>query len=292
MTRDELRREREKETRLLDLLFHRLVKVSQDMIWRVVSDIIFSLDLDDKRKVKNTVRNNLSLSNVSIRIESQSRVIKKSLLDSIVDGVTKILGLNSRYFKAEQPDRPETLDERVQRLVMANLGFDTRNNTIIPGGWLDQLANFNPIAQQVGREIRAAIAGKVPIDDFRRQFQRAFTGVDGFGYLERHYNTFVFDLYQQVDRQTQFQYAEELGYDHALYSGTIKDNTRPFCRERVRNIYTRDEIEKWKDLNFQGKLKVGYNPFIHCGGYNCRHHLSWISAESVARLRKEVNNYN
>jgi hypothetical protein len=292
MTRDELRREREKETRKLDTQFQKLVKTVQGVLWSGVVDIILNLDTDEDGRVKNTIRNNTRITSVGFRIAQTSAQQKESLISRVIKGVTKILGLNGRYFKAEQPNRPETLDERVQRLVMANLGFDTRNNTVIPGGWLDQLADFNPIAQQVGREIRSAIAGKVPINDFRRQFQRAFTGVDGFGYLERHYNTFVFDLYQQVDRQTQFQYAEELGYDHALYSGTIKDNTRPFCRQRVRNIYTRDEIKKWKDLNFQGKLKVGYNPFIHCGGYNCRHHLSWISAESVARLRKEVNNYN
>lgn len=292
MTRDEIRREREKETRALDNRFEALVKVVQNALWMIVVDIILGLDTDGEGRIKNTIKNNIQVTRVGLRFERGIIQQKQNFVTRVINGLKKVLGLNGRYFKAEQPNRPEKIDERLQRLVMANLGFDTRNNRLIPGGWLDQLTDFNPLAQQVGREIRAAIAGKMPIDQFREQFRRSFTGQDGLGYLERHYNTFVHDLYQQVDRQTQFQYAEELGYNHALYSGTIKDNTRPFCRERVRNIYTREEIEKWRDLNFKGKLKVGYNPFIHCGGYNCRHHLSWISEESVKRLRKEVNQYN
>lgn len=64
-----------------------------------------------------------------------------------------------------------------------------------------------------------------------------------------------------------------------LFVGPNDVVTRPFCRDHVGLVMTRDRIEALDN----GQLP---NPFITGGGYNCRH--SWMAVES-AELRAIVN---
>jgi hypothetical protein len=80
-------------------------------------------------------------------------------------------------------------------------------------------------------------------------------------------------------------YAERLGLKYAVYSGTLEEDSRPFCVARVNKVYSLGEIQSWRNLKFQGKPKIGYEPVYDCGGFNCRHHLSWISDEIAEKLK-------
>lgn len=64
-----------------------------------------------------------------------------------------------------------------------------------------------------------------------------------------------------------------------LYVGPTDQRNRPFCKEHVGQVLTRDRIEQLDN----GQLP---NPFITGGGYNCRH--SWLAVES-AELRAIAN---
>ncbi len=64
-----------------------------------------------------------------------------------------------------------------------------------------------------------------------------------------------------------------------LYVGPNDKRNRPFCREHVGQVLTRDRIEALDN----GQLP---NPFVTGGGYNCRH--SWLAVESQ-ELRDIVN---
>lgn len=64
-----------------------------------------------------------------------------------------------------------------------------------------------------------------------------------------------------------------------LYVGPKDLRNRPFCKERVGLVLTRDRIETLDN----GQLP---NPFVTGGGYNCRH--SWLAVESQ-ELRELAN---
>lgn len=64
-----------------------------------------------------------------------------------------------------------------------------------------------------------------------------------------------------------------------LYVGPNDQKNRPFCKEHVGLVLTRDRIEQLDN----GQLP---NPFITGGGFNCRH--SWLAVESE-ELRAIVN---
>lgn len=60
--------------------------------------------------------------------------------------------------------------------------------------------------------------------------------------------------------------SEELGIEKFEYVGPYDKVTRPFCRERVGGIFTREQILSWDN-------DQGLPASIYLGGYNCRHRL-------------------
>jgi hypothetical protein len=155
---------------------------------------------------------------------------------------------------------------------------------LIPGGYLSTLFNNQQIAQRVGAVMNSAILSKMPLKDFQIQFKALFVGNPGQGMLEKHWRTNSGDLFQRIDRAANFAYAEQFGLNWAIYSGTLEEDSRPICISSVNKVFNRDQIAAWADLDFQGKPRIGYDPFMDCGGFHCRHHWSWTSEQIAKQL--------
>lgn len=103
-----------------------------------------------------------------------------------------------------------------------------------------------------------------------------------------------------IAREYAFQYkraqgqilAKKFNVQYFKYKGTEKDTTREFCEKRIGNIYSKNEIESWANLEWEGKIKGtnSSNIFQVCGGWNCRHNIIPVS-ENLAKA-KGFNNYN
>jgi len=209
------------------------------------------------------------------------------MLGSVLDWTGEIIGLNNDYFESFAAPA-ETVAETARRLTLQRWGYNTGANSIIPGGYFESLFSNQQAAQKIAQLVNQAIIQKMPLKDFQKTFKQVFVGKPGEGMLERYWSTNSFDLFQRIDRTANLVYADKLGLNHAIYSGTLEEDSRPFCVTRVNKVFSRPEISKWSDLNFQGKPKIGYDPFVDCGGFNCRHHLSWISDGVAFHLRPEL----
>lgn len=73
--------------------------------------------------------------------------------------------------------------------------------------------------------------------------------------------------------------AEELGLEFFLYLGPDDQVTRPFCEARVNKAWTMAELEAMD--NGQGLPVPQY-----LGGYNCRHQLRPVDAETAKQYRE------
>ena len=103
-----------------------------------------------------------------------------------------------------------------------------------------------------------------------------------------------------IAREYAFQYrraqgqilATKLNIKYFIYFGTEIDTTRCFCQERIGNIYTKEEIESWADLDWSGKEKGTNKGNIaqKLGGWRCRHDLMAVS--EARALREGFNKYN
>jgi len=78
--------------------------------------------------------------------------------------------------------------------------------------------------------------------------------------------------------------AEEVGLTHYLYTGPKDGITRPFCRQLIDLVVTKDQMRKLDNGQGLGVL-------VYCGGYNCRHSWSPVSLGFIeaANLKLATN---
>jgi len=295
MSRSALERDRERTGRKLDREAGRQITGLSAGLWALLSDALSRMETDPAGRLRFTVRNITTIRQVSFQVRSYNQGAGASFLRWAFTGLRRIFDLNRRYFREAVPEVPETLDDRVRRLLLLRYGYNPDTGMIDADGYLAANVRASSQAQVVAERMNKAISARQNLRDFSRAFRRDFSSPGSPLSLDYHYNRFVRDLFQEFDAEAQLQYAQELGLDHAIYSGTIKNNTRCFCRRRLNRIYTTDLIREWNDHTWQGK-KPGVDVRIARGGYNCRHIFSWISEETAEQLKQrrnqEIDSYN
>jgi len=265
------------------LLFSK-IKAKQSNLYLRLMAILEAIKVDEKGFIVFDVKNVSLIKDVNLTLDAFSQT-ESDLAVWVGSRVKKLLGLNALYFQSFIEFNYDKINKRALQVVMAQLGFNSKQEKLIPGGFLDNLKAGQAIKMQTGKLISDAMAANQSLGEFRKNFRTIFVNPNGMGILERHYATVTTDLFQKYDRQINNTYATELKLNNAIYSGTVIETSRPFCIARNGKVFTRDEILSWKNLEFAGKPK-NYNPVTDCGGYNCRHHLSWISDELAAELKK------
>lgn len=262
----------------------KVVRALQEAAYSLLADW-FSENIETEnggRTIKFSAGNLGRVQGVFGLLKRFGRRLQSGILDAILGQTDRILDANDAYFG--QFAVVTDIQEAARLETLLRWGYNARTKTLIAGGYLDTLFKGSDVSQRVAALLNQAIAARMPLADFRKTFRNVFIGKGGAGMLERHFNTATFDLFQGLDRTVNLIYANRLGLNHAIYSGTIIKTTRPFCRARVGKVFTRNQIEAWADLDFAGKPPI-YDPFVHCGGYNCRHHLSFITAEVAAGIK-------
>ena len=213
-----------------------------------------------------------------------------TLLGGILERAANLFGLNEDYYNEIKPV-PESVADAARRLALQRWGYDTVKKELIPGGYFESLFQTPDVARNVAALVNRAIGGQMSLIDFQKQFRRVFIGPgSGNGMLEKHWKTNSFDLFQKIDRAANLVYADRLGFNYAIYSGTVKDTTRPWCEAHVNKVLSREEIKAWTPLKWKGKRDpaIGYDPFLDCGDINCRHHWSFVSDTVAEHLRPEL----
>lgn len=293
MTRREAQEQRDRMAREMEELLKTRTRSFESRVYNALRDILAGLAIDRASRLVFSVRNIATADRVAVQVNAVIQQESKGLFRWIFRRLLSLFNLNRKYFRSFL-DRDESVDDKVRRLILRRYGYDVTRDRILPNGLISQIANGTNVAASVGRFLSQALASRLPMNDFRRQFRDMFLNPGGVGMIESHFNRFTRDLFQEFDRGVQNEYKEELGLEYAVYSGTIKDNTRDFCKRRVGNIYTDKEIDSWNDQSWKGKNPNG-DVRVVLGGYNCRHHLNWISKELALKMAKRtggVNNYN
>lgn len=290
---NDIKRDRERFAETAGDAFSSGVRRLQFNMYRIIDDILAGLIVDKAGRLVFGLDNIRKGNQVGYNLTAFWRSEKRGFLSWVVGSLKKLFGLNTDYFREIVPVT-ETVEKSVLRRLLAVYGYDNEKGELIPGGWFEQLAPSDQIGRDIAGRINQAIAAKMPLNEFRRRFRADFINPGGLGYLERYYGRFSHDLFQQFDRGVQLAYAESLGLSNAIYSGTAMKDTRRFCIRRLNKVYNLQEINSWNGQTWKGK-----NPNIDvklaCGGYNCRHHFSWVTDELAGVLAERqggINKYN
>lgn len=144
-------------------------------------------------------------------------------------------------------------------------------------------ANFKkPIQNILDRNILTGAS----FNDLVKETRDFIIGVEGAqGALQRYASQITADSLHIYNGMYNDSLAEDLDLSWYRYSGGVIAGTRPFCQQRSRKFYHKDEIRGWASLDWAGKIKgtTASSIFYYVGGYRCRHILVPVSEAVVPK---------
>lgn len=260
-----------------------------------INTLDIGFDAQGRTILTNTAANMRKATAVSKTMTEAFNKVKPSLFKRIFQTFTRILSLTGLLKVAQGNPVDDLINKSAAEILFLRYGFDQRTGEIRRGSYFDSILDINPVVNKTLNDMFKSMQSGQSLNDFRKLFAQNFLTNTTGGYLTQYFDRWTQDIYMQVNATANLQYAIELGQDHAIYAGTAKDNTRCFCKERMNNIYTKEEMLGWNRLSWAGKIQGG-NVLIDRGGYRCRHILNWMSKEAAEitaqRRGKIINQYN
>lgn len=158
--------------------------------------------------------------------------------------------------------------------------------------------------------LQSSVVSGSNIDDLVDDLEQFITGgKDGVGALQRYVTQVTNDSITQFNATYNQTITQDLGIEWYKYTGTIIEDTRPFCQRFVNDYFHKIEVEELgsgidpqtgkslasEDL-LDGRIKGTNksNIFINRGGWNCRHFFSPISLRFVPKkdVQRNIRNGN
>jgi hypothetical protein len=212
-------------------------------------------------------------------------------MSKFTEELLQIAELNGEYYAALGFDQ-KVVDgiSKANELIKARIGVTGSKNAIVPGGYLDTLAQTAEVKQVLKNIVISQITTTRNVQEFTKAIGNFVKGTpDVDGALVRYYRQYAYDSYNQVLEVKNQEFAKGLGLKWFIYVGSVIQTTRPFCSKRAGKVFSTDEVAKWKDDTdlIQPSTKDSYAPLLERGRYNCRHMIKYVSEEMAKRLAPE-----
>ena len=263
----------------------------QNAVFDALTKIYFP-KLDTENGVVSVTTSNIQFTSSSINkaFEIAKQETGNKIVGQFLKDLFNLQKANERFFDDPELSKDKSLDAISKKVInKMNKRLGINSNGVSGNGYLGDIFAMEEVIAKVRKEAMKAVVSNQSRQDIERTLSLIMKGgktPDGKereGVMYNYMRTNVFDTFAQYDRSVSLEYADELKLNYAVYQGGLIKTSRPFCKERNGKVFTREEIAKWVDLDFQGKPS-NYDPFRDLGGYNCRHILRWISDQRARRL--------
>lgn len=210
--------------------------------------------------------------------------------------------LSAAYFKAEvggiTAAKVRAAQQASTAYIRSKIGLNA-DGSLKPGGYLQEITQDRTVSNELRRIMGQAIDAGEDLAGIRRRVRAYLTGTPELdtpegkpipkkaGAIERRFDLYAFDTLQEADAATNLRFAREFDLSAARYQGGIIEETRKFCCQRNRNVYTLSEIEQMDTLDWSGKKEGPVE--ITRGGWNCRHAWRFINTSRALRMRKDLS---
>lgn len=249
----------------------------------------------------DTVNGNIALNQKNAKLLSELESVmdsfKKTFADNVFKGTAesmlKLTALTSDYFKVAGFGAKTLRNiESKLKVMQTTIGLDAKGG-VIKGSYIDRLASTPQARALLTDYVRKGVEGEMRYSEFVKGFKELIEGnaeVDGA--LVKYSQQYVHDSVFQHSRSVDKFFADEIGIDCFYYAGDLIKTSRPFCaggydkkcgctfEKHVGKVYTREEIESWNSLDWEGKIQ-GVDFFIVMAGYSCRHNLMPVPCDSI-----------
>lgn len=273
--------------KLIDEVEKRINKTSSYLTNSILKQFLNKLKVENGRIQDTLDRTTTTLFNQAYGDYANNS--KNDLVVSIVSDIHNIVKDNGKFYTTTSNATPIQVDD-VKWIVNRRLGID-EDGSLIKKGYLSGLLDDESIKSDLQKYIFKELFKGVGPEALKEGIKEYIEGDDNkLGAFRRHYRTFSFDVYAQLNGFSSALYAERLGLTHFIYNGGLIETSRAFCIKRNAGVYSTAEAEEWvNDPTLTAILsKDTYNWVIDRGGFNCRHTTDFIAKEIAYALRPDL----
>lgn len=294
-----------------DKLSNTTIRMQNELFSDIIASIVPELDVKDGL-IQDTPNNYRLISMLDKAYKDFNKVQSDIIVVQVASSTSKIAELNDKYFENLFTDLPKRFDKILKeskKLIDLKIGLE--GDKVFKGGWLDSYFNSNNIGTDLKQLTSQAVTSNMDKKEYIKLLKEKITGTKDYtGALERQFNMYAYDLYQQYDAAYNVTIGNEFGFNYFIYQGGLIGDSRDFCAAHNAKVWSKEEAEAWKDWTpAQGEYPAGweikakdmyshpsymdvpgYDPFLNRGGYHCRHALGWLSDEMAFKMRPDLEN--
>lgn len=291
-----------------DKLEASVIKIQDKLLNDLLSEIIPELEIKDGFIIDST-KNYRLLSGLDKIYADFTSVSSSLITPQVVKVTTTLTEIGSEYFKMILD---ESMLTRFDKIINAtinkmNLRIGLKGGKSIKGGFLDSIIKDTSTSTSIKNYISKSITGQIDSKQFIQGLSKLVTGNEKPGSLERQYQRYAYDLYQQYDRAYNTSLAQEFDMKYFLYQGGLIEDSRDFCVAHNNKVWSVEEAADWdRWMPWMGEYPAnyvikgdpyeipsylgypGYQPLVDFGGYKCRHGIGFITDELAFQLRPNL----
>lgn len=285
-----------------------VIKAQEKLLNSLLSEIIPELDVGNGI-IKDSTHNYRLLSGLDKIYKDFTAISNALLVPQISKAITGINEIGRDYFKIVLNESMLLRFDKIVELTISKMSFriGLKDGKSIPGGFLDSIIKDNSTLTAVKNYVSKSVTGQIDSKEFVKGLSKMVTGDEKPGLLERQYNRYAYDLYQQYDRAYNTSLANEFGMKYFLYQGGLIKDSRDFCAAHNNKVWSVEEAADWdRWMPWMGEYPLGYvvkgdpyeipsylsyagyQPMTDFGGFNCRHGIGFITDELAFELRPNL----
>jgi hypothetical protein len=267
-------------------------KLQEEIYNNLIPDFLAMAKLEEIRKQAN--KSNIAELN---RLEAK---IKKGMTNGFPEVMretvkaSRSLGdLNLMYFSTlMDSNRLDEIKTKSDKIINRRLGIN-EDGKILKDGFVDKTLRTDKVQREFISEVKRMISSNADTQALQGRLKTLILGSpERDGIIRRYYRTFATNILNNIDRSNNLVYANELDLDYGYYSGGLIQTSRSFCIDKNGKIFSRAQMEKWKDDPFikkmYGKKINEYDPFTMVGGHGCLHVIDWVTNDlAKGRIREQ-----
>lgn len=222
----------------------------------------------------------------------------KPIVEAIAKEIVNTVEAITKYFQIQvSGSNVMQIGKKIESTVLKNFGINRTENgfKLLVGGYLDNMINNTALNNQVQKIVMDSAFGETSFSDMMKRLTAVVEGTgDQEGALRRHFKTMAFDTLNIAARAQEDYIANDLDMQAFIYTGTVIEATRCFCKNRAgKVILVSEALFEWPQLRGEscGPLwdkNLEYIPLEHMGGHRCRHHKRYISNQEAMRRDKSI----
>lgn len=246
------------------------------------------LTLDNSGYIKQTQANMAILNKLQAEFNALYKRETQNLVENFTKSLLRNASIDNTYFNSISVKKTDM--SKAEEVIRRRLGINP-NGAIKRNGYLGRIVN----SEQIFNEIRTLL--EIDIAN-GREFKSTSEKVNAYleptmgnrSRIKAYLDTTIRDTYIENDRAIMNEQAKNYELKYFIYAGTIVEQSRCFCIERVGKAFSVEETEKWRDLigtdcgpivgikdESISTKKNNYKPLLDMGGWGCLHIPRYIS---------------